>query len=657
MKKFIALVLVMVMALSLFAGCAKEEPTATTAAPAGNDTTTAAPTTAAPEEGVEPIEDLILAKTYGLETFAIWNTEGANTRGILINLYEGLLDNNNKSQSIPAIAKSWGSEDGNVTWKFELRDDAKWVDVNGAEKAPVVAADFETGMEYILNFHKNGGSNTSKLIEFVKGAKEYYEYTKELEPAAAMALNAGEGSKFLELVGIETPDDHTVIYTCLKPTPYFDSLAQTTSFYPIAQGMIDEIGVENLNALTNENMWYNSCYIMTSYVSGNEMILEPNPLYWDKEAKLFNSVTLKQVESTDVAYMLFENGENDYVTLNYTQVMEIYNDPNHKYHDYLVEQNPGMRANQMHFNYDKYLADGTPDTNWNLAINNLNFRKAMYYGIDFLEYYKRFNPINPMNCENNFYTRADLVYMSDGTQYVEVVRDEMGIDEKSDTKIAQLNPAKAEEHKKLAIEELTAQGVTFPVVIEYYIGSSQDAVDNAKVLEQSMEECLGADFIDVKLMEYGALSGTEVRDNGMSAFAINSYAGAFADPSTYLTQEIYGDANAFYTTRYSRINNLPTDSETSLALQEYTRLFNEANAITDDHDARLKAFAKAEAYFFDQVITVPVYITNSYCLTNIDLNSQMYSMLGGSAEKMKNWETDLTGYTSAEMEAIRAEAK
>ncbi|MBQ6868454.1 MAG: hypothetical protein IJO16_07290, partial [Clostridia bacterium] len=199
MKKFIALVLVMVMALSLFAGCAKEEPTATTAAPAGNDTTTAAPTTAAPEEGVEPIEDLILAKTYGLETFAIWNTEGANTRGILINLYEGLLDNNNKSQSIPAIAKSWGSEDGNVTWKFELRDDAKWVDVNGAEKAPVVAADFETGMEYILNFHKNGGSNTSKLIEFVKGAKEYSEYTKELEPAAAMALNAGEGSKFLEL--------------------------------------------------------------------------------------------------------------------------------------------------------------------------------------------------------------------------------------------------------------------------------------------------------------------------------------------------------------------------------------------------------------------------------------------------------------------------
>lgn len=41
MKRFISLAIVMAMALSLFAGCAKEETTTTTAAPAGEATTAA----------------------------------------------------------------------------------------------------------------------------------------------------------------------------------------------------------------------------------------------------------------------------------------------------------------------------------------------------------------------------------------------------------------------------------------------------------------------------------------------------------------------------------------------------------------------------------------------------------------------------------------
>lgn len=660
MRRFIALTAAFAMSFSLLAGCSAKTEETTAAAESKTEAsaeTEAAETEAAAEENsdVEPITDLVLAKTAEITTFNLMNTETATDRDLLINLVEGLCDNDNESKLIPAIATDWGTEDGGLTWTFNLRDNAKWVDVNGNEKAGVTAADFETGMEWILNFHKNSSYNTARLIEMVAGAKEYYEYTESLSAEEAMALTAGEGSKFLEMVGIDTPDDYTVVYTCTEAIPYFDSIANTTALFPMAQGMIDEIGVENVNSMNNENMWYNSCYTMTTYVNGNEKVLTKNPLYWDTECTLFDTVTIKIVESNEVAYMLFENGENDYVTLGYTQVMDIYGDENHKFHDYLIEALPGKRANQMHLNFDKNLPDGSKDVNWNTAIANEAFRKALYYGIDFVEYFKRFNPVDPMKCENDFYTRADLCYTSDGTQYVELVREELGMDQPSADKIAHLNADKAAEFKAQAMEELSAQGVTFPVEVDYYVSSGQSDMDNALVLEQCIEDSLGTDFIDIKVLNYVSNYNSEVRDLGLMAFAINSYAGTVADPSTYLFQETYGDSNAWYTNKYSRIANLPEDNEIVGILKEYTRLYDEACAITDDNDARLAAFAKAEAYFFEHAITVPVYITNSWCLSNINLNSKMYSMLGGSDEKMKNWETNLNGYTRTDMEKIYAE--
>ena len=38
------------------------------------------------------------------------------------------------------------------------------------------------------------------------------------------------------MVGIEIPDDYTIIYTCITEKPYFDTLAAYQSLYPMAQG-------------------------------------------------------------------------------------------------------------------------------------------------------------------------------------------------------------------------------------------------------------------------------------------------------------------------------------------------------------------------------------------------------------------------------------
>src|SRR5699024_10963677 len=108
-----------------------------------------------------------------------------------------------------------------------------------------------------------------------------------------------------------TPDDYTVVYHCTTPKPYFDTVATYACLYPMSQAMVDELGVKGVQEMNNETMWYNGCYTMTSYVQGNEEGFTKNPTYWDTECSLFNTVTIKMVESNDVAFQLYQTGEVD----------------------------------------------------------------------------------------------------------------------------------------------------------------------------------------------------------------------------------------------------------------------------------------------------------------------------------------------------------
>ena len=80
---------------------------------------------------------------------------------VLTNLYDGLLESDEYGKLVPAVAESWETEDNGITWTFHLRQGVKWVDQNGNEKGEVTAQDFLTGLEWVLNFHKNDATNTS----------------------------------------------------------------------------------------------------------------------------------------------------------------------------------------------------------------------------------------------------------------------------------------------------------------------------------------------------------------------------------------------------------------------------------------------------------------------------------------------------------------
>lgn len=696
MKKLLAILLTVCFMLGVFAACTNDNTPANTNGPEGNNnenpgqtqTQTQAPMSSGLDLSVskEPKKDWVTYLTLAneMETFNILYSQTNKELRVLTNCIDGLLSNDNHGNLVPAIAETWGTEDGGKTWTFNLRKGVQWVNMNGEPMQEVKAEDWLVGLEWVLNFHKNEAANTSMPTEMIEGAADYYAYvagyqdleipadadaatkeklTKDYEKAKAkfeaicekyglepVRLTADEAKSmdltvFKQMVGIEAPDDYTLVYHCVAELPYFATVATYNCLYPAPQALIDQLGVDGFYACTNENMWYNGCYTITHYINGNEKVLTKNPLYWDTDCTLFDTVTYKMVESGDVAFQMFQAGELDYIELTESNLRTIYNSESNEFHDYIVEARPTKYSYQLHLCWDKRDENGDPDVNWNTAIANENFRLAWYYGLDATPYLARTNFIYPQHCANYCYTMSNLVSFSNGQEYTERVMEKLGISPDGEN-YARVDAAKAAEYKTKAMEELAAQGVTFPVVADYYIqGSSQTALDTANVLKQLFTDCLGDDFVTLNIKTYISSVAKEVRSPQLASFYINGWGADYGDPQNYLGQETYGMDNAYYSEAYSITRNI-TDEKLIAVYEEFTNMVNAANAIVGDMDARYEAYADAEKYMIEHALVIPWYKNVLWQVTHVNDYSKIYAPYGIQGDKFKNWETSVDAYTT-----------
>lgn len=601
----------------------------------------------------DEIKDLRAYETIAreMETWCYHYSQAAVDLNVLSNFYDHLLTNDANGALVPCVAKEWSSPDGGQTWIFKLNEGVTWVDYQGNYKADCTAQDWITGLEWVLNYGKNQAANTSMPIEMIKGAGEYYEYTKSLGEEEAKKLGT---EKFLEMVGLEAPDDYTLIYHCVDKLSYFPSVACYNCLAPLSAKLIEEIGVDGYFGADYTTMWYNGPYTCSEYIYQNEKVLSKNEAYWNKDnVKLFDTVTIKMVESLNVAFQWFSAGDLDYIDLDQANLSTIYNNEGNEFHDNLVEARPTKYSYQMHFCWDKKNEDGSADTNWNTAIANENFRLALYYGLDITDYLARTNFIHPLSCQNFCYTANAVSVNSEGKDYTQMVRDELGLQYDSE-KFVRADAAKAAEYKAKAIKELTAAGVELPVKMTHYImGSSQTAKDSADTLAQIISDCLGDDLVVLEIRTYVSKLNTEVRDPQLASIYINGWGADFADPVNFLGQETYGDDNAYYSKAYSKINNA-TDEKLIATYKEFTDMVNTAKAITDDLDARYAAFAKAEAFWIQHALTIPWSYEVTWKVTSINEYSKIYTAYGNQSERYVNWETNSDLYTTEDYEAIKA---
>ena len=615
--------------------------------------------------GATPLKEFISFESGNreLESWNMLYTQKAEDANVVTNLWDGLLSFDRYGKVVPAIASSWEHNEDATVWTFHLRDDVDWVDCNGEVKAHLTSKDFLVGFEWVMNAIKNEANNTSMPNDTIVGAYEYYALTKEAGDAAADMtyedmLAAG--------VGIEAPDDYTLVFTCPSACPYFDTVAAYNSFYPVAPALIEELGVDGFRSCDNTTMWYNGPYVVEEYIQGNTKSYIPNPNYYDAaNVSRFERFTVTMISDGSISLQLYQNRELDEVDLGESNITTIQSDPSNEYNQQLCEKRAKKFSYCFIFNYDKKNTDGTPDENWNKAIANKAFRQCFSKGMVLNKFFARYNPINPLKCENDFFTMKGLCYTSDGTDYTNLVAKEMGLDGETydgkTMKRLRANNGDITELKKQAMEELSAIGVTFPVHCSYYIlAGSTSALDSATVLKQCFTDSFGDDFIVLDVNTFVSSTMKEVVAPKLQSFVHMGWGADFGDPINFLTQIIVHDDNAYYSCNMTNIagivNNGPASYQKDLvaAYEKFTDLVNEGRAIVDDTDARYAAFAKAEAYFLDENLIFPTVYDITWCLTHVNEYSKINAMYGPCNYKAVNWETSEEAYTTEQYDAFAA---
>ena len=545
-------------------------------------------------------------------------TATTNEFALAANVIDTLVEYNKYGEVQPSLAKSWEYDPATLTYTFHLRDDATWVKADGSVYGKVTAHDFVSAAKYILDA-KNASSTANIFYSVIEGAEAYYLGTSTpeegQEPYPAMDF---------ETVGVKALDDFTLQYKLVEPVPYFLSMLTYVCFMPVNGDFLAEKGAEFGVMTSNENLLYCGAYYLETFKPQDMRVYAKNPHNWDAANVFIDRIEQKyNKEAGTVSPEAFRRGEVDDASITSTIASEWLSAKETADLIRPVRQS-GFYTYFWAFNFDpQFDAEYEPE-NWKIAVNNVNFRKALYYGLNRTASKAVMDPDNPDALLFNTITPPEFVSIS-GVDYVNMGALDAITALGTDT----FNEDTALDYWDVAIEELETAGATFPIkVLMPYNSSSTSWGKECTVVEQQLENLLGAEYIDI-IVEDRPSSGflKDVRRSGKYALMKCNWGPDYADPNTY--------TDPFYDGTY----NWPEKATEYLdenGVSEYYKLVDAARAITDDLQTRYDAYATAEAFLIDNAMVIPYgYDNGGYTASRLNPFESQFAPFGISNERYK----------------------
>ena len=632
-KKLMALFLCLSMALSTaLTGCGGSDSNQNTAGQTnGGDQANAA------ENTVSAVYTRLYSSESSTLNYLVTSTIEEQRVGA--NCIDTLVEYDSDGQLKEGLATEWNYDEGQMTWTFTLRE-AKWVDNTGAEVADVTAQDFVDALKYELT-PEYESANAQNLFGIIAGAQEYYN---------GQVYNGGadeDGGTWPAIdfseVGVKAVDEHTLTYTLAKEVPYFISSLAYVVYMPAYGPLLEELGKEYGTAA--DKMYYNGAFYLAEFSPQERQVYKKNPSNYDAANVFIDEIQrIYNAEADTLGPEMVKRGEVDWAEISADLLDDWLGNEDTK--NLVSRERPSTSYSYFYcFNFDpQFDAEYEPD-NWRIAVNNENFRKALFAGLDKTKEVAVLEPNAPQDYVLSTITPFDFAYNADGADYTTVgAMASMG-----DT----FDETKALEYKEAAMAELSAAGVTFPVkVLMPYNPSVVNWDKECQVVEQQMEALLGTDFIDI-IIEAGPTDNflTEIRRSGQYAFMKCGWGADYADPETW-TDPFYqskGEAGYDPGYKYAFIANAITEgTDTAPVIQEYFDKVEAAKAITIDTNARFEAFAEAEAVLIDHALVIPFSITVSpYIATKLNEFDAQYAPFGVSRLRFKGQKV-LDHYVSME---------
>ena len=599
------------------------------------------------------------------------------------NTIDSLVENDTYGNILPCGAESWEVSEDGLTWTFHLRAGQYWYDADGNQKDPVTANDYVAAARYVCDSAMD--SNNSYLMDgWIVNAEELINYTAaQLAEPVEQGTEAGEDQDIVvdangilyegsewnketekydtwteipavapEDLGVEAVDDLTLVYHMVKPRPYFLTALQFGTYWPAPASLLAELG--DAYGLDNYSMWFNGAYILSEFKPQEKRIYTKNVNNWDAEHIYIERI--EQICNTEAATLepeMFLRGEVDGAGIGSDIVADWLSDPEKSQ----MISSSRVTADYSYFfgfNFEpKFDAEYEPE-NWVIAVNNENFRKAVFHGINRDEYLAakypgddpsihKINTVTPKGFSVN--EGKDYVFYGGLAKYTE-----------NDS----FDPELAVQFRDAAKAELEAAGCKFPIKVPINYNTNSTTWANCTVvLEQQLEELLGADFIDIIVVPYsGSDFLNETRRNGNYALQELNWGADFMDPETWADPfERKNNYNFFcHETDTYRVFQDTKTEETNALIDQYYELVDAAREETSDMNARYEAFAAAESFYIDHAIVVPGFISGgSYQATKLNGFEGQYAMMGQSSSRYKGQHVYKTAMSQDMFDAQYAE--
>ncbi len=201
---------------------------------------------------------------------------------ILRDLFEGLVGTAPDGTPVPGVAASWDTSVDGLSWQFSLRADARWS--NGD---PVTAGDFVAGMRRALD--PATGSASAGLLTPILNARAVM--TRRMPP---------------EALGVEAPDDHTLVIRLTAPTPWLPDLLTHPVSSPLYRPGFEQHGEEFARA---GRLVSNGPFHLSDWQPRHSITLARNHNYWDRRNVAIDQVIYYPIEDQDVELQRYRDGK------------------------------------------------------------------------------------------------------------------------------------------------------------------------------------------------------------------------------------------------------------------------------------------------------------------------------------------------------------
>ena len=217
------------------------------------------------------------------ESLDIHKSRSESSANILRDLYEGLVAQDADGTLVPGVAESWRTSADGLRWDFTLRDDARW-----STGEPVVASDF------VYAFRR--------LVLPATGAA----YAQMLDPLAnADAIAAGNAPP--ESLGVEAPNDRTLVLKLRYHAPYLPGVLTHPSTFPLHRASMAQHG----DAFSRPgNLVSNGAYVLSEWVVGLHVAATRNGHYWRDDVRI-DRVRYVHLADANAELNRFRAGELD----------------------------------------------------------------------------------------------------------------------------------------------------------------------------------------------------------------------------------------------------------------------------------------------------------------------------------------------------------